>query len=68
MKYLGESPKYKAVGAIGRALGLDWGGNWTSIKDEPHFQFRPRWATDLPEREMLAQLRIRKVEGSSVFV
>ena len=67
-KYLGGSPKYKVVGAIGCELGLDWGGNWTSIKDEPHYQFRPRWAADLPEREMLAQLRIRKVEGSSVFV
>jgi peptidoglycan L-alanyl-D-glutamate endopeptidase CwlK len=26
--YLGESPKYKAVGALGMDLGLEWGGNW----------------------------------------
>ena len=67
-KYLGESPKYKAVGAIGSELGLDWGGNWTSIKDEPHFQLRPQWAANLPERVMLAQLRVRVAEASPVYV
>ena len=67
-KYLGESPKYKAVGALGRELGLDWGGNWTSIKDEPHFQLRPQWAANLPERVMLAQLRVRVAEASPVYV
>ena len=56
-RYLGESPKYKAVGALGMELGLEWGGSWTTIVDEPHFQLRPAWATDLSERQMLAQLR-----------
>ncbi len=62
-----ESPAYKAVGAIGRALGLEWGGDWKTIKDEPHFQLRPAWAADLPEREFLAALRLRKAEGMAVF-
>lgn len=35
-----ESPHYKKLGAIGQAIGLEWGGAWTSIKDEPHFQIR----------------------------
>jgi LAS superfamily LD-carboxypeptidase LdcB len=26
------------VAKIGQNLGLEWGGNWTSIKDYPHFQ------------------------------
>jgi peptidoglycan L-alanyl-D-glutamate endopeptidase CwlK len=30
-KWLPESPKYKAVGALGVDLGLEWGGNWTTI-------------------------------------
>ena len=42
--YLGESPKYKAVGALGLDLGLEWGGNWKTFLDEPHFQLRPKWA------------------------
>jgi peptidoglycan L-alanyl-D-glutamate endopeptidase CwlK len=65
--YLGDSPKYKAVGVLGEQLGLEWGGNWTSFKDQPHFQLRPGWATDLTEREMLAELRRRKAGGRPVF-
>lgn len=28
------------MGAIGRSLGLNWGGDWKSFKDRPHFQYR----------------------------
>ena len=28
----------QTVGALGERLGLDWGGDWTSFKDMPHFQ------------------------------
>jgi peptidoglycan L-alanyl-D-glutamate endopeptidase CwlK len=48
-------------------LGLDWGGNWKSIQDEPHFELRPAWACDLSEREMLAELRSRTESGKGVF-
>ncbi|WP_230203680.1 M15 family metallopeptidase [Bacillus massiliigorillae] len=27
------------VGAIGKSLGLEWGGDWTDFKDYPHFQY-----------------------------
>lgn len=30
--------KFKKCGAIGQKLGMDWGGNFKSIKDLPHFQ------------------------------
>lgn len=66
-KYLHQSPKYKAVGALGTDLGLEWGGNWTSIVDQPHFQLRPTWATGLTEKRMLAELRDRKADNSPVF-
>ena len=65
--YLPESPKYSAVGALGVDLGLEWGGNWTSIVDKPHFQLRPTWALDLSEKEMLAELRGRISDNSPVF-
>lgn len=29
---------FDKVGAIGKKLGLEWGGDWKSIKDLPHFQ------------------------------
>jgi peptidoglycan LD-endopeptidase CwlK len=66
-RYLDESPKYKAVGALGTDLGLEWGGNWKSIQDEPHFQLRPAWAAGLAERDMLAELRTRKESGKGAY-
>lgn len=35
---------FNKVGAIGKKLGLEWGGNWTSINDLPHFQL-PNWGS-----------------------
>jgi len=64
--YLDESPKYKVVGALGTDLGLEWGGNWISIQDEPHFQLRPAWA-DGSESAMLAELRNRKDSGKDFY-
>lgn len=66
-KYLPDSPKYKAVGVLGIDLGLEWGGNWTSIVDQPHFQLRLLWANTLSERDMLAELRNRASTGSPVY-
>jgi peptidoglycan L-alanyl-D-glutamate endopeptidase CwlK len=67
-RYLDDSPKYKAVGLLGTDLGLEWGGNWKTIQDEPHFQLRPQWASDLSEKDMLADLRSRKDSGEGVYV
>lgn len=66
-KYLGDSPKYKAVGVLGMELGLDWGGNWKTIVDQPHFQLRPTWAAGMPERDMLAELRRRVASQKDIF-
>jgi peptidoglycan L-alanyl-D-glutamate endopeptidase CwlK len=66
-KYLPESVKYKAVGVLGSDMGLEWGGNWKTIVDQPHFQLRPAWAVDLTEREMLAELRGRFDASAPVF-
>lgn len=66
-RYLPESPKYKAVGALGMDLGLEWGGNWKTIVDQPHYQLRPPWAAALPERQLLAELRARRERGASAF-
>lgn len=67
-RYLPESIKYKAVGVLGRDLGLEWGGNWKTIVDQSHFQLRPAWARDLNEKQMLAELRARKNADASVYV
>ncbi len=35
---------FEKVGKIGKSLGLEWGGDWKSIKDLPHFQL-PDWGS-----------------------
>lgn len=65
--YVPESPVYKAIGALGTELGLEWGGNWKKINDQPHFQLRPGWAADLSEPDMLAELRKRKDSGKDFY-
>ena len=66
-RYLDEAPAYKTVGALGKQLGLEWGGDWLSIQDEPHFELRPSWARDMSEGAMLAELRARRAANKEVF-
>lgn len=39
-EYIEESPLYAELGAIGESLGLDWGGRWTTFRDEPHYEVK----------------------------
>lgn len=66
-QYLPESPKYAAVGALGRDLGLEWGGNWSTFVDQPHFQLRPAWAAGMSEQQMLAGLRARQERQQAAY-
>jgi peptidoglycan LD-endopeptidase CwlK len=38
--YLGDSPLYKFV-KEGTKFGMDWGGDWTRFKDQPHLEMPP---------------------------
>ena len=33
-----ETKNYPLIGTIGKSVGLEWGGDWKSIVDRPHFQ------------------------------
>jgi len=66
-RYLEESPLYKAVAVLGKQLGLSWGGDWKSRTDEPHYELRPDWASDLDENDMLAEMRTRMEAGEDLF-
>lgn len=48
---------WAAIGAVGEAMGLEWGGNWTSIVDRPHFQLDTGLST--------AELRARVASGDT---
>ena len=66
-QYLPSSGMYKAVGALGTELGLEWGGNWKTFEDQPHFQLRPTWAAGMNGRDMLAELRRRVAAGADLL-
>lgn len=51
---------YRAFGPIGRSQGFEWGGDWTSIKDYPHYQWNPLGLST-------AQLRARVADGQSLI-
>lgn len=37
---------WNAIGRIGRSIGLDWGGDWKTFVDRPHFQFTGGYTLD----------------------
>ena len=52
------SRAHNDVSVIAKRLGLKWGGDWSSFRDEPHFEF--------PTGLTLAQMRARVKKGQSV--
>lgn len=42
--YYDDDGWFTKVGKIGKALGLEWGGDWVSPVDKPHFQL-PYWGS-----------------------
>jgi peptidoglycan LD-endopeptidase CwlK len=62
-----ESPLYASLAAIAEDMGLEWGGNWKTLRDEPHFQLRPSWADGMRESQMLTELRRRKSSGRDFY-
>lgn len=49
---------YREIAAEAKGLGIEWGGDWKSIKDTPHFEFRTGLTT--------AQMRARVAAGKPV--
>jgi peptidoglycan LD-endopeptidase CwlK len=44
-RYLGNSPFYDKAGSAGVSDMVEWGGNWTSFKDRPHYQLYTSYST-----------------------
>ena len=64
--YHGDHALYRELGPLGESLGFEWGGRWKFV-DEPHYQFRPSWSTNMTERELLASLRHRVAEKVDIL-
>ena len=39
-KALWKNPNWDKIGALGKKVGFEWGGDWKSFKDRPHFEMR----------------------------
>lgn len=64
--YHGSHPLYRELGPLGESLGFEWGGRWKFV-DEPHYQFRPAWSTNMTNSELLASLRRRVAEKVDIL-
>lgn len=60
VSFLDASPQYDEAGQIGKSLGLEWGGDFASIIDKPHFQCRTG--------KTLAELRALLKAGKPITV
>lgn len=50
-KYLESSKLYRTVSPAGRDIGLEWGGDWKTFTDEPHYQYPSPDLKTLRERK-----------------
>lgn len=37
-KALWNNPNWNKIAELGKSIGFEWGGDWKSFKDKPHFQ------------------------------
>lgn len=37
-----EEHDWDKLGQLGKAVGLEWGGDWRTLKDRPHFELKTR--------------------------
>lgn len=54
-----SGPMIRKLAPLAKALGFRWGGDWTTMKDEPHFEW--------PTGKTLAQMRALVLAGKSVL-
>jgi len=39
-KYVTDNAQYNKIASVGKKMGLEWGGDWRSFKDSPHYQIK----------------------------
>lgn len=38
-KAIWDNPRWNEIAKLGKSLGFEWGGDWRSFVDKPHFQY-----------------------------
>ncbi|MBT2718084.1 M15 family metallopeptidase [Bacillus sp. ISL-57] len=49
-KYLYDLTTLEKAGAIARKLGIEWGGDWKTNIDRPHFQVNKNWKAPVEKK------------------
>jgi peptidoglycan L-alanyl-D-glutamate endopeptidase CwlK len=58
--------RWTKAGEIGKRIGLKWGGDWTSLKDYPHFQYT--FGLSLPELRSGKKPKKQRAKASRVLI
>lgn len=67
LKYLDHEVLYDKVGKIGESIGLTWASNHQSLKHLRYFEFRPQWAKNMSDTEMMNELSKRNLAKISLI-
>jgi len=54
--YWTVNAQWKRVAAIAKSMGFEWGGDWTSFKDNPHLEYTGKITVEPEETEVDAEI------------
>ena len=63
-KAIWSNPNWDKIGSLGKSMGLQWGGDFKSLVDKPHFQLTLGFTT----RELLALYNQGRLDNGFVIV
>jgi hypothetical protein len=67
LKYVDHDVLYDKVAKLGESLGFTWAGRQASMPNLRYFEFRPEWAKNISDNEMMNELYRRKMANNSLL-
>ncbi|WP_461790980.1 M15 family metallopeptidase domain-containing protein [Pedobacter sp.] len=67
LKYVDHDVLYDKVAKLGESIGLVWAGRQTAMPNLRYFEFRPEWARNISDNEMMNELYRRKQTNTSLL-
>ncbi|MGE6219910.1 hypothetical protein ACQKCH_08780 [Nubsella zeaxanthinifaciens] len=67
LKYVDHEVIYNQVARLGESIGFTWAGRQASMPNLRYFEFRPEWARNISDNEMMNELYRRKLANCSLL-
>lgn len=67
LKYIDHEAFYEKVAKLGESIGLTWAGRQASMVNLRYFEFKPEWAKNISDNEMMNELYRRKLAKHSLL-